>query len=248
MSGLEVRNDKGNYVIDGQYRNLSLRYRRSFPASALASGFPPYHRLEIQIPQASLKGRPMFFIKASVGDRLAFQPMYLYQGNLRLEVTCWSNQKPQGPFEIFVFDDYTPASLEFGLDVFNDKGERVYNTAWPIMQIERIVNIPSGLPTFNGSNNIYTVSGFTDTSTIATGLSSNRTYYHGRSTGDGYSLMPAARRNIGSIDFTQVCFGSESEDFPGGGSVAFSGYLGSGDTTVIFVETKQLPPAPFGVL
>lgn len=244
-SGFEVMSERGAWVIDGAYRNLCLRYRQRFPASSLVFKAPPYARFEIRIP-VSRFNRPMFFIKATQGDRAMLQPMYIYNGSYWLEVAVWSNQLPTGPFEVIAFDDYIPMTLNYGLDVFGPTGIRVYNTAWPVMKIERVGIIPEGLPGLL-VNPVFTFEGFNDTSNIAIGVTTNRTYYHGGSKGDGYSLAPTGRKLANSIDFAQVCFGSESESFPGGGAVAYSGYLGGGPTTVLFVDMSGLPSAPYGV-
>lgn len=243
-AGFEAFSSRGALVIDGTYRNLCLRYRRSYAAGSIPYHAPPYARLEVNIP-VGLLNTPMFFIKTSPGDRVLLQPMYAYNGSYWLEFAVWSNQLPTGPFELIIFDDYLPPSLAYGLEVFNAAGQKVFNTGWPIMKIERVGIIPEGLPGLN-SNSVFTFDGFSDSANIAVGLTANRTYYHGANTGDGYSLAPAGRKVADRIDFAQVCFGSESDTFPGGGSVAFSGYLGSGPTTVIFVDMNGLPPAPFG--
>lgn len=148
-----------------------------------------------------------------------------------------------GNVEVLVFDDYEPPRANFGLEVFNDAGQVMYNSDWPVMKVRRLIVIPPKVPLFM-SNTTYTVSGIANTHDIALAMTHNRDYYHGSS--DGYSMTVGGRKTADGFVFSLICYASESESFPGGGAVRFTGYLVNEPLTVLAIDTSNLPSAPFG--
>lgn len=242
-AGFQLFNDDGTTTIDDRSRNMSLRYRRSYPPSAWDSR-PNlvYRTIQIQVPASGFNA-PVFAMKAQAGDSVVLVYQYEYNGLHYLVLARWGNTTVSGNVEVLVFDDYEPNRPNFGLEVFNDAGQVMYNSDWPVMKVHRLIVIPPSVPLFM-SNTTYTVSDFENTADIALAITHNRDYYHGSS--DGYSMTVGGRKTANGFVFSLICYASESDSFPGGGAVRFTGYLVNEPLTVLAIDTRNLPPAPFG--
>ncbi len=201
-----------------------------------------YRTIQVQVPAGNFNA-PVFAMNSQAGDSVVLVYQYVHNGYHYLVFARWGNTAVNGNVEILVFDDYEPNRPKFGLEVFNDAGQVMYNSDWPVMKVRRLIVIPPSVPLFM-TNTSYTVSGFANTHGIALAITHNRDYYHGSS--DGYSMTVGGRKTADGFVFSLICYASESESFPGGGAVRFTGYLVNEPLTVLAIDTSNLPPAPFG--
>lgn len=240
-------NDSGSTTLSTTQRPLNLRYRRLYAASLWSNNVLFRTMPGIVLAKSSFV-RPVF----------AFRPVGTGNQNLILmrvrsnatqwiiEFTAWNRPVRPDAVELYVFDDYLPARDNYGIELLDEAGNVMFNSAWPIMRILKVATLPPSIPAFLSGTTNFKVSGFQSTTNVAVCMSYNRDYYHGATQGDGYSLMPAVRRAGTELEFELVCYASESENYPGGGAVPFTGYITNNPVTVLCFDTTFLPAAPFG--
>ena len=107
-AGFQLFNDDGATTIDDRSRNMSLRYRRSYPPSAWDSRpNMEFRTIQIQVPAGNFNA-PVFAMKAQAGDSVVLVYQYSHNGFHYLVFARWGNTVVNGNVEVLVFDDYEP--------------------------------------------------------------------------------------------------------------------------------------------
>ncbi|WKN20783.1 hypothetical protein [Azotobacter vinelandii] len=225
---------------------MSLSYRRSVPLSELADADGWY--LFWQSFPASRFNCPVPFIRSSahMAVTLLFVPEVTspFPSPAHWELSMSSWVLPSGPVDLLIFDDWEPPQDTFGIEVFRADGSLAFNSGWPILMLHDVATLAPLAVTFS-QNYQHPIS---DTGALAVGLDSSKSYYHGGAEADGWMLCPGSRVEANQISVSLVPWGTESASYPSGGpggSVAFSGYLAPGNTTMMIADTSQLPAAPY---
>ncbi|MCQ9618410.1 hypothetical protein L1889_18390 [Paenalcaligenes niemegkensis] len=136
----------GQAQIDDTYRNYHLRKSGTFYNGDFVNdpnqAYSPSRRARINLAGMN---SPVVVLRPLGSNGQTMCGIEYGQG--WADVLCWYNAVQTAGVEYYVYDDYSPPPVNYGLEIYNAQGRRVYHSNWRRMRVLGMRVIPaSGTP------------------------------------------------------------------------------------------------------